>query len=66
MLERYSRAITLAKTMVSRGVGASGLTFPGRSPEEVAQEETLRKGEIMKIAAAFVVALTAVAAITCP
>ena len=34
VLEGYSCAITLAKTMVSLGVDASGLTFPGDRPKK--------------------------------
>jgi len=34
VLEGYSCAITLAKAMVSLGVDASGLTFPGDRPRK--------------------------------
>jgi hypothetical protein len=34
VLEGYSCAITLAKTMVSLGVDASGLTFPSDHPRK--------------------------------
>ncbi len=34
VLEGYSCAVTLAKAMVSLGVGASGLMFPGDRPKK--------------------------------